>query len=65
MTHAQDAHVVVSNAVSNDVRVDNRQLAQGRAWHRPAPIGKRHEAVARSQQFFGELCRGAGFNCAM
>src|SRR5882762_1753553 len=38
--------------------VDDRQLAQGRAWHRPAPIGKRYEAVARGQQFFGQLGRG-------
>lgn len=51
--------MVVGDPVSNDVRMDNRQFAQGRSGHRTAAIGKGLKAVACRKQFVDQPCRGA------
>jgi hypothetical protein len=57
VTHAQDAYLIASDAVSDYVRVDDRQFAQRRTWHGPTAIGKGHQVVTCGKQRFGQSCR--------
>jgi hypothetical protein len=52
VAHAQDTHVVVGDPVPDDVRVDERQFAQGRAGYQAAAIREGHKTVARRKQLF-------------
>jgi hypothetical protein len=57
MADPENPHMVAGNPISDDVGVDDRQLAQLAIWNRSAAPGKGLEAVAGGDQ---RLCQIPG-----
>jgi hypothetical protein len=65
MTHAQNADMVVSDAVTDDVGVGESDLAKRRARNEATTMRKVLQSVAGGQYLLDEVLGGARMNCAM
>jgi hypothetical protein len=59
VAHPENPYVVPSNPIADDVRVNERQLAQIGARNGPTTLRKAFETVARSDQFSRQVLSSA------